>query len=408
MSNLTRTQRAALADLEARGELFAAERRGHRADPTAGHRYSTTTLQALVDAGHATVWSGDADSHVSHVYAGVKVKLATPADIEREEHVKAAREADALEVSCPTCNVMDGRSCRTPKWLITFPHIARERAAKSAAYTTPAETTTIAELAKEFDAQPHEIAATLDLGRNYDENAAISPDSAEWMREALTIAAAQGADLREETLSPVEEVHSTHIAPLTIPAATFVDVVEHAMTGEPMVYAHCGCGMEYELDPDTGVLTYWHDAVGQESSTTLSSPDAWITFIEVGHADCESDDDVDDVEPIYADPTAPAFSQAVNAYASTVSPSAAEIMAEIPPAEEVNADVIAAFASQGMAWPNVRPSHLAEAIAVVRMQLEILENARPLEDLLAADFHLIDTVRIVSALCNLIDGGEKR
>ena len=290
MSNLTRTQRAALADLEASGELFAAERPFRRADPTAGHRYSTTTLQALVDAGHATVWSGDADSHVSHVYAGVKVKLAPQ-------------------------------------------------------------------------------------------------------------------------LSPVEEVHSTHIAPLTIPAAMFVDVVEHAMTGEPMIYAHCGCGMEYELDPDAGVLTYWHDAVGQESSTTLSSPNAWITFIEVGHADCESDDDVEDVEdvePIHADPTAPAFSQAVNAYASTVSPSAAEIMAEIPPAEEVNADVIAAFASQGMAWPNVRPSHLAEAIAVVRMQLEILENARPLEDLLAADFHLIDTVRIVSALCNLLDGGEKR
>lgn len=347
MSNLTRTQRAALADLKASGELFAAERRGHRADPTAGHHYSTTTLQALVDAGHATVWSGDADSHVSHVYAGVKVTLAPPADIEREEHVKAAREADALEVSCPTCNVMDGRSCRTPKWLITFPHIARERAAKSAAYTTPAP-----------------------------------------------------------QLSPVEEVHSTHIAPLTIPAAMFVDVVEHAVTGEPMVYAHCGCGMEYELDPDTGVLTYWHDAVGQESSTTLPAPAAWADLIGA-HADCESDDD-DDVEPIHADPTAPAFSQTVNAYASTVSPSAAEIMAEIPPAEEVSADVIAAFASQGMAWPNVRPSHLAEAIAVVRMQLEILENARPLEDLLAADFHLIDTVRIVSALCNLIDGGEKR
>ena len=285
MSNLTRTQRAALADLEASGELFAAERRGHRADPTAGHRYSTATLQALVDAGHAIVWSGDADSHVSHVYAGVKVKLAPQ-------------------------------------------------------------------------------------------------------------------------LSPVEEVHSTHIAPLTIPAAMFVDVVEHAMTGEPMVYAHCGCGMEYELDPDTGVLTYWHDAVGQEGLTTLPTPAAWADLIGT-HADCESDDD-DGVEPIHADPTAPAFSQAVNAYASTVSPSAAEIMAEIPPAEEVNADVIAAFASQGMAWPNVRPSHLAEAIAVVRMQLEILENARPLEDLLAADFHLIDTVRIVSALCNLIDGGEKR
>ncbi|ROR97771.1 hypothetical protein EDD28_2460 [Salana multivorans] len=53
--------------------------------------------------------------------------------------------------------------------------------------------TTIRTLAAEYDAQPYEIAATLDLGRDYDETAEIAPADEQWMREALD-AAAEAAD----------------------------------------------------------------------------------------------------------------------------------------------------------------------------------------------------------------------
>ena len=55
--------------------------------------------------------------------------------------------------------------------------------------------TTIRSLAAEFNAQPYEVAAALDLGRDYDELAAIAPAEEAWMREALTIGAQQSADL---------------------------------------------------------------------------------------------------------------------------------------------------------------------------------------------------------------------
>lgn len=45
--------------------------------------------------------------------------------------------------------------------------------------------TTLRTLAAEFDAQVYEIAATLDLGRDYDETAEIARADEAWMREAL-------------------------------------------------------------------------------------------------------------------------------------------------------------------------------------------------------------------------------
>ena len=56
--------------------------------------------------------------------------------------------------------------------------------------------TTIRTLAAEYGAQPYEIAATLDLGRNYDETAEIAPTDEVWMREALGAA----TTAREDTL----------------------------------------------------------------------------------------------------------------------------------------------------------------------------------------------------------------
>ena len=45
--------------------------------------------------------------------------------------------------------------------------------------------TTIRTLAAEYNAQPYEIAAALDLGTDYDETAEIAPADETWMREAL-------------------------------------------------------------------------------------------------------------------------------------------------------------------------------------------------------------------------------
>lgn len=56
--------------------------------------------------------------------------------------------------------------------------------------------------------------------------------------------------------------------------------------GDIQIYAHCeGCGMEYELDPETGVLTRWHDAVGLETQTTLQGPYNWDEIVQ-SHDDC--------------------------------------------------------------------------------------------------------------------------
>lgn len=44
---------------------------------------------------------------------------------------------------------------------------------------------TIRTLATEYNAQTYEIAAALDLGRDYDETAEIAPADEVWMREAL-------------------------------------------------------------------------------------------------------------------------------------------------------------------------------------------------------------------------------
>lgn len=49
--------------------------------------------------------------------------------------------------------------------------------------------TSIRTLAADFDAQPYEIAALLDLGRDYNENAQIDEDTAAEYREILTISA---------------------------------------------------------------------------------------------------------------------------------------------------------------------------------------------------------------------------
>lgn len=48
-------------------------------------------------------------------------------------------------------------------------------------------TTTIRTLAAEYNAQPYEIAAALDLGRDYDEAQEIAPADEKWMREALEV-----------------------------------------------------------------------------------------------------------------------------------------------------------------------------------------------------------------------------
>lgn len=50
-------------------------------------------------------------------------------------------------------------------------------------------TATIRTLATEFNMQTYEVAAALDLGRNYDETAEIAPADEAWMREALEIGA---------------------------------------------------------------------------------------------------------------------------------------------------------------------------------------------------------------------------
>lgn len=50
--------------------------------------------------------------------------------------------------------------------------------------------TTIAKLAAELNCQPYELAAYLDLGRDYDDNAEISADDEQWMREAIAYGAA--------------------------------------------------------------------------------------------------------------------------------------------------------------------------------------------------------------------------
>lgn len=52
--------------------------------------------------------------------------------------------------------------------------------------------TTIRTLAAEYGVQPFEIAATLDLGRDYDETAEVAPADAVWMREALNAATENG------------------------------------------------------------------------------------------------------------------------------------------------------------------------------------------------------------------------
>lgn len=49
--------------------------------------------------------------------------------------------------------------------------------------------TSIRTLAADFDAQPYEIAAALDLGRDYDETAQLDEDTAVEYREILTISA---------------------------------------------------------------------------------------------------------------------------------------------------------------------------------------------------------------------------
>lgn len=48
--------------------------------------------------------------------------------------------------------------------------------------------TTIADLAREFGAQPHEIAAFADLGRDYSDTAELTPDTEAMIREAWAAA----------------------------------------------------------------------------------------------------------------------------------------------------------------------------------------------------------------------------
>lgn len=55
--------------------------------------------------------------------------------------------------------------------------------------------TTIISLAREFDIEPHEVAASLDLGRDYDDLAELDETTAAEYREVLTIMAQQRADL---------------------------------------------------------------------------------------------------------------------------------------------------------------------------------------------------------------------
>jgi hypothetical protein len=59
-----------------------------------------------------------------------------------------------------------------------------------------------------------------------------------------------------------------------------------------VIYAHCdpGCGMEYELDPESGVLRYWHDGVGQVMTTTLQGPHDWDAIL-AAHASHENEED---------------------------------------------------------------------------------------------------------------------
>lgn len=45
--------------------------------------------------------------------------------------------------------------------------------------------TTIASIAAEFNCQPYEMAAYMDLGRDYNENAELSTEDEAWMREAI-------------------------------------------------------------------------------------------------------------------------------------------------------------------------------------------------------------------------------
>lgn len=59
----------------------------------------------------------------------------------------------------------------------------------------------------------------------------------------------------------------------------FVDEVTD-LHHQVLTYAHCtGCGMEYELDPESGVLRSWHDGVGQVTTTTLAGPHEWDAIV---------------------------------------------------------------------------------------------------------------------------------
>lgn len=65
--------------------------------------------------------------------------------------------------------------------------------------------------------------------------------------------------------------------------------------GGDCTYAHCyedddagheyGCGMEYEYHPETGLLDYWHDAVGLVTTRRMTSGE-WDGLVSWHERNC--------------------------------------------------------------------------------------------------------------------------
>lgn len=69
--------------------------------------------------------------------------------------------------------------------------------------------------------------------------------------------------------------------------------------GNTLTYAHCdpGCGMEYELDTESGVLRSWHDGVGLVVTTTLQGPHSWDAIVAAHASHEDSHEDSHEQEP---------------------------------------------------------------------------------------------------------------